>query len=201
MIFGYARVSTDDQTLEQQVAELIKAGVPRENIAEETMSGMRDDRPLFDQLVTRLHPGDTLYFWKLDRVARSFKHLITLVEDWAARGIKFRSLTQPEFQTESATGKLILRMIAAIGEFERDLIVERTKLALSYKKQTLHCGRPFKLSREEEAEVHALIGSGRTVPEIAKLTGLHRATIYRMQRRGANGRSKTEPERKPKEAA
>jgi DNA invertase Pin-like site-specific DNA recombinase len=126
-LLGYARVSTTDQQPHLQVDALEQAGCDR--VFTETASGTRADRPTLEQLLDQLRPGDTLVVWKLDRLGRSLRHLVYTVSGLAGRGIGFRSL-QEAIDTTTPGGKLVFHVFAALAEFERDLIRERTAAGL-----------------------------------------------------------------------
>src|SRR4029453_15645952 len=118
-LLGYARVSTTDQQPHLQVAALERAGCYR--VFPETASGARTDRPTLEQVLDQLRPGDTLVVWKLDRLGRSLRHLAAPITGLANHGIGFRSL-QETIDTTTPGGKLVLRVFAALAEFERDPI-------------------------------------------------------------------------------
>ena len=127
-LLGYARVSTTDQQPGLQVDALERAGCYRVFI--ETASGARTDRPVLEQLLDQLRPGDTVVVWKLNRLGRSLRHLVDTVAGLADRGIGFRSL-QEAIDTTTPGGKLVFHVFAALAEFERDLIRERTIAGLA----------------------------------------------------------------------
>ncbi len=122
-LLGYARVSTADQQPRLQVDALERAGCLR--VFTETGSGALADRPVLEQVLDHLRPGDTLVVWKLDRLGRSLRHLVDTVTALAERGVGFRSL-QEQVDTTTPGGKLVFHVFAALAEFERDLIRERT---------------------------------------------------------------------------
>jgi DNA invertase Pin-like site-specific DNA recombinase len=126
-LLGYARVSTTDQQPQLQVDALQRAGCYR--VFVETASGARSDRPALAQLLDQLRPGDTLVVWKLDRLGRSLRHLVDTITGLADRGIGLRSL-QEAIDTTTPGGKLVFHVFAALAEFERDLIRERTTAGL-----------------------------------------------------------------------
>jgi DNA invertase Pin-like site-specific DNA recombinase len=126
-LLGYARVSTTDQQPQLQVDALEGAGCYR--VFTETGSGARTDRPILEQLLDQLRPGDTLVVWKLDRLGRSLRHLVDTVTTLADRDVEFRSL-QEAIDTTTPGGKLVFHVFAALAEFERDLIRERTAAGL-----------------------------------------------------------------------
>ncbi|MEM7282843.1 MAG: recombinase family protein [Pseudomonadota bacterium] len=129
-VFGYARVSTEEQTLDQQVTALIAVGIPDERIERETISTRRPRRKRLEFSLKRLRPGDTLVVWKLDRIARSMKELLTIMEDLQDRGCGLRSLTE-HIDTSTAAGRLLVNVLAALAQFERDIVSERTKAGMA----------------------------------------------------------------------
>ena len=128
MKIGYCRVSSNDQTLNLQKDALKKAGC--EKIFSDTVSGAKESRPGLAQCLDQLRKGDTLVVWRLDRLGRSLKHLLTLVEDFSTRGIGFVSLTEA-IDTTTSGGKLVFSIFGAIAEFERQIIRERTNAGLA----------------------------------------------------------------------
>jgi DNA invertase Pin-like site-specific DNA recombinase len=128
MLIGYARVSTEDQDPALQLDALRKAGVER--IFEERASGAKDDRPQLAHMLDMTRPGDVLIIWKLDRLGRSLRHLLDVTADLERRGVQFRSLTEA-IDTSTPIGRLFFHLMAALAQFERDLIRERTKAGLA----------------------------------------------------------------------
>jgi DNA invertase Pin-like site-specific DNA recombinase len=137
-LLGYARVSTTDQQPHLQVDALQRAGCYR--VFTETASGARADRPTLEQLLDQLRPGDTLVVWKLDRLGRSLRHLVDTVTALAERGVGFRSL-QEAIDTTTLGGKLAFHVVAALAEFERDLVRERTSAGLAAARAAAAGGR------------------------------------------------------------
>jgi DNA invertase Pin-like site-specific DNA recombinase len=127
MIIGYARVSTQDQNPELQVDALEKVGV--EQVFQEKFTGTLRERPELSQCLRMLRPGDVLVVWKLDRLARSLKDLVDIVQDLQDRDIGFKSLTE-SIDTTSSGGRLVFHIFGALAEFEHDLIRERTMAGL-----------------------------------------------------------------------
>ena len=127
-LLGYARVSTGDQHPDLQVDALEAAGCYR--VFVDTASGALAARPALDQLLDQLRPGDTLVVWKLDRLGRSLRHLVDTIAGLADRGVGFRSL-QEQVDTTTSGGKLVFHIFAALAEFERDLVRERTSAGLA----------------------------------------------------------------------
>lgn len=178
MIFGYARVSTEEQNLDMQVDALKKAGCER--IFEERMSGAKNDRPILAQALENLRPGDTLVVWRLDRLGRSLKHLLAVVEGLADRGVNFKSITEA-MDTATPGGRFIFQVFGAIAEFERNLIRERTMEGLkSARARGRKGGRPKSLTK-------AQIEVGRTLAQNSELSveaicdqlKISKATYYR----------------------
>ena len=135
MLIGYMRVSKADgsQLLDLQKDALLAAGIKEDRIYHDLASGRFDDRPGLLSCIKALQPGNTLVVWKLDRLGRSLKHLVNTVEDLKERGVGFRVLTGQGAQIDTTTpqGKLVFGMFAALAEFERELIIERTKAGLA----------------------------------------------------------------------
>lgn len=143
MLIGYARVSTDEQSVDLQIDALVRAGCER--IFQDTgFSGALQSRPALDEALMRARSGDTLVTWRLDRLGRSLSHLISLVTDLEKRGIAFRSLSDA-IDTSTASGRLQFHMMGALAEFERSLISERTKAGMAAAKvRGVQLGRPIK---------------------------------------------------------
>jgi DNA invertase Pin-like site-specific DNA recombinase len=177
-MLGYARVSTTDQQPHLQVDALQRAGCYR--VFVEAASGARADRPTLEQLLDQLRPGDTVVVWKLDRLGRSLRHLVDTVTGLAERGIGFRSL-QEAIDTTTAGGKLVFHVFAALAEFERDLIRERTSAGLAAARaRGRHGGRPSVLTGHKLEVAREMYTSGQyTVAAIATTLGVSRASIYR----------------------
>jgi len=180
MLFGYARVSTQDQQLHLQLDDLEKAGCER--VFQEKISSAKD-RPQLKLLIDTLRSGDTVVVWKLDRLGRSLKELIGLVNDFQARGIGFRSL-HDAIDTTTAQGRLIFNLFASLAEFERDLIRERTRAGLSAARaRGRRGGRPKGLGKATLAKAQAARTlyekREKTAEEIGQVLGISRATVYR----------------------
>jgi DNA invertase Pin-like site-specific DNA recombinase len=179
---GYARVSTDDQDAQLQLDALHAAGCVK--IFTDKASGKTTDgRPELDALLEYVRPGDVVTVWKLDRMARSVVDLIKLIDGLATRGIGFKVLTGAlsGIDTTTADGRLFLTMIAGFAEFERSLIVERTKAGLeAAKAQGRTGGRPSALTADQVTIAKALKNSGKSLAEIAKALGVGKTTIHRV---------------------
>ncbi len=175
---GYARVSTDDQNLDLQRDALQRAGCHR--VYEERASGKSADRPQLDECLADLRPGDTLIVWRLDRLGRSLPDLVRIVGDLEQRGVGFESLAE-HIETSSATGKLVFHVFAALAEFERNLIRERTRAGLDAARARGRTGgRKPKIGDKERREIRALYDA-KTVPvsDIARRYGVSRTTLYK----------------------
>lgn len=177
MLIGYARVSTQDQDPALQHDALTQAGC--EQIYTEKASGAKRDRPELHAALTYMRAGDTLVVWKLDRLARSLRQLIETVEDLEQRGIGFRSLTET-IDTTTSSGKLIFHIFAALAEFERSIIRERTRAGLEAARARGRTGgRPPALSDDDIAVAKALLRDPDiTVAEVARRLGVSRSALY-----------------------
>jgi DNA invertase Pin-like site-specific DNA recombinase len=177
-LLGYARVSTTDQQPQLQVDALQRAGCYR--VFTETASGARTDRATLEKVLDQLRPGDTLVIWKLDRLGRSLRHLVDTVTGLAERGLGFRSL-QEAIDTTTPGGKLVFHVFAALAEFERDLIRERTTAGLAaVRARGRQGGRPSVLTGHKLQVAEEMYASGQyTMAAIAKTLGVSRASIYR----------------------
>lgn len=183
-LIGYARVSTEDQSLALQLDALQAAGCGR--VFEDTASGARSDRAGLKEAVSACVSGDVLTVWKLDRLGRSLPDLVDLVEALKARGVGLKVLTGAgaSIDTTRAEGRLIFGIFAALAEFERELIRERTKAGMqAAKRRGRHVGRPRKLTAHQLAHARALIEGGKEKGEVAALLGVGKATL----RRALNG--------------
>lgn len=176
MLIGYARVSTDDQTLDLQRDALRAEGCER--IFEDKASGA-GDRPGLHDALTHLRAGDTLVVWRLDRLGRSLKDLIARAEALRTQGVGLRSLKEA-IDTDSSTGQLVFHIFGALAEFERALIRERTNAGLKAARARGRMGgRPKKLDAKRRDQVVDLYQSRKhTVKEICELVDISRATLY-----------------------
>src|SRR5271170_2730577 len=148
MKYGYARVSTDDQNPALQLAALKKAGC-KTVFKDEGLSGATTKRPALLRCLKKLEHGDTLIVWKLDRLGRSLRDLITILDDLRARGVKFHSLTEA-IDTATPTGRAMWQMIGVLAELERSLISERTRAGVkAAQRRGVKFGRKVKLSSEQ----------------------------------------------------
>jgi DNA invertase Pin-like site-specific DNA recombinase len=174
---GYARVSTDDQNLDLQIDALRLAGCER--IFREKKSGASRQRPRLNAALAALRPGDTLVVWKLDRLGRSFRHLVDVIETLEDEGKLFVS-TSDGIDTSTPTGKLVCRIISAISDFERSLIVERTRAGMAAaKKRGKALGRRRAISPEQISQARLLQQAHLSLPCIARQLAVNRTTLWR----------------------
>lgn len=178
-LIGYARVSTQGQDLAQQRATLNDAGCTR--IFEEKISGAKRDRPELERLLDHLRAGDVVTVTRLDRLARSTRDLLEIAERIREAGAGLRSLAEPWADTTTPAGRMVLTVFAGIADFERSLIVERTNAGrIAAKARGVRFGPRPSLSVEQVAHARQLIEQGdKPVAEVARLLGVHRATLYR----------------------
>jgi DNA invertase Pin-like site-specific DNA recombinase len=177
MLIGYARVSTLDQNSALQLDALKAAGCER--IFEEKASGAKEDRPELAKALDHMRKGDVLVVWKLDRLARSLKQLVLVLEDLGKRGVGFRCLA-PAIDTTSPEGRLLYSITGAFAEFEREIIRQRTKAGLKAAlTRGRKGGRPKALSHEDLAKARAILRDPLiSVAAVAGLFGISRTTIY-----------------------
>lgn len=186
MLIGYARVSTDDQTLDLQRDALQAAGCGR--IFEDKAGGAKADRPGLRAALDHLRGGDTLVVWRLDRLGRSLKDLILRAEVLREQEVGFRSL-QENIDTDSASGQLIFHIFGALAQFERTLIRERTRAGLSAARaRGRKGGRRKRLDAKQRAHAVDLYKSRRhTAKEVCALMGISRSTLYAYVEEFSNG--------------
>jgi len=179
LLLGYARVSTDDQDLTNQRAELQAAGCTK--LFSEKITGTQRDRPELDRMLDHLRAGDVVTVTRLDRLARSTRDLLDIAEQLQAKGAGLRSLAEPWADTTTPAGRMVLTVFAGIAEFERSLIIDRTRRGReAAKARGVKCGPRPTLSLVQIEHARELIDlEGRTVKETAALLGVHRSTLYR----------------------
>src|SRR5579872_4295034 len=175
MQIGYARVSTDDQDTAAQVAALKAAGCER--TYREKASGGRWDRPELHRLLDQLRKGDVLVVWKLDRLSRSLRDVLIIMERLAEAKAGFRSLTEA-IDTTTAAGRMMMQMVGSFAEFERAMLRERTKIGLEVARREGRIGgRRPKLTPHQQDEIVRMVAQGRkTAADAARLFGVHPAT-------------------------
>ena len=179
-LIGYARVSTVDQNLDLQLDGLKTAGC--QEIFTDKASGAARSRPGLDKCLKCLQAGDTLIVWRLDRLGRSLRHLLEVVGKLTEQGIGFRSVRDGAIDTTASTGKLVFHIFAALAEFERDLIRERTKAGLLAARGRGRIGGRPKVTADKPRvvvanEMHR--GQKLTVEDICETLGISRSTFYR----------------------
>lgn len=182
MLIGYARVSTNDQDTEAQVAALTKCGC--ELLFQEKASGGRWDRPELHRLLGQLRKGDVLVVWKLDRLSRSLKDVLNIMEKIALVEAGFRSLTEA-IDTASPAGRMMMQIVGTFAEFERAMLRERTHIGLNAaRKQGRIGGRRPKLKTNQQQEIVKLVSSGqKTAADAARLFNIHPSTVSRLLKR------------------
>lgn len=177
MLIGYARVSTQGQDLAQQRATLAEAGCTR--IFEEKISGAKRDRPELQKLLDHIRQGDVVMVTRLDRLARSTSDLLHIGELLETAGAGLKSLAEPWADTTTPAGKMVLTIFAALADFERSLILERTSSGrAAAKARGVKFGPPPALTAEQIAHARELRET-KSAAEVARLLGVHRATVYR----------------------
>ena len=179
MIYGYARVSTDGQTLDAQREALIAAGA--EKVFAETASGAKSDRAELAKVLTHVGKGDTLLVTRLDRLARSTLNLLNILDDLSRREVMFRSLTEGWADTTTPHGRLTITILGGVAEFERELIRTRTgegRARAKARGQSL--GRRPTLTRHQQDEVRHRKLAGESVREIARSYNVSASTISRV---------------------
>jgi DNA invertase Pin-like site-specific DNA recombinase len=185
MLIGYMRVSKADgsQTTDLQHDALIAAGVAADHIYEDRASGKLDARPGLDAALKALREGDTLVVWKLDRLGRDLRHLVNTVHDLAKRGVGFKVISGhgASIDTTTPAGKLVFGIFAALAEFERELISERTKAGLaSARARGRSGGAPYKMTVTKLRLAMAAMGQPETkVGDLCNDLGITRQTLYR----------------------
>ncbi|HYD75318.1 recombinase family protein [Ramlibacter sp.] len=190
--FAYCRVSTSDQTTDNQLQEVIQAGFavdPRRVVAE-TISGSvpTSERPGFNRLVDKLEEGDVLVVTKLDRLGRNAMDVRATVEALAGLGVRVHCLALGGIDLTSAAGKMTMGVIAAVAEFERDLLIERTQAGLARAKaEGKLLGRPSALTDKQRHEVRARLARGESVAAVAREYGTSRQTVMRTRGTAAHG--------------
>ena len=181
-LIGYARVSTTDQELNLQIDALLANGVEKRNLYCDKISGAKEDRPGLAACNEALQRGDTLVVWRLDRLGRSMRHLVNMIEELKERGIGFRSISDGMIDTTSASGELVLNIFSALAQFERRLIQERTKAGLAAARARGHKGGRRPLDRDDPKVVLAnklFCDKSISVDDICDTLKISRTTLYR----------------------
>jgi DNA invertase Pin-like site-specific DNA recombinase len=195
-LVGYARVSTEDQSLALQTDALTRAGVLADNLHIEKVSAVSHKRPALELAIKDLREGDTLLVWKLDRLARSMRQLYDRLDQIYAKGASFRSLTE-DFDFNTITGKLIIAVLGAIAQFERQIIGQRTAAGIAALKARKGAGHKWGRELYMTPERVKLVGdylNGRngkkqlSGPKVAEKLGVSTASIYAFWKQSGKGR-------------
>lgn len=181
-LIGYARVSTRDQNLEAQLEQLKTVGCKR--IFQEKVSGAKRDRPELEALLQWVQgedgAGDVVVVTKLDRIARSMRDLWDIIEQLQAKKVGFKVLNNPDLNTTSATGKLMLSILGAVAQFEREMLLERQAEGIEIaKREGKYTGRQPTALRQAE-KVLELLAAGKSKLEVAKELGIGKSSVYRI---------------------
>ena len=178
-VWGYARVSREDQQLALQLDALAAAGVPHGNIIKDKESGIRQ-RPAFDALLKRLQPGDSLVAWKVDRLGRDALAALTIARDLDRRGVRI-VITTLGVDSSTPAGRMVFGVLAQLAEFERATLIERTNAGLAAaRKRGTHLGRRFRLSPHQQKEARRMRAEeGKTYAQLAALFRVSRSVAWR----------------------
>lgn len=184
MKIGYARVSTPEQNIGSQIDELRNFGCDK--IFQDIGSGVKVDRNGLEELKAHLREGDVVVVLKIDRIFRSLKNLVELIDYFNEHKIGFKSLTEPEFDTTSPNGKFLVQIFGAVAEFERNLISERTKIGLkNAKRRKIHLGRPKGPKKENIQKYHfanhLYNNQSLSIIEACKQAQISKASFYRIE--------------------
>ncbi|MFC5875212.1 Site-specific DNA recombinase [Chryseobacterium arachidis] len=185
MTVGYARVSTSEQNISTQIEMLKENGC--EKIFTDIASGVREDRTGLNEMLSYLRKDDIIMVYKTDRIFRSLKNMIDLIEKFNEKGVFFKSITEPAFDTTSANGKFIIQIFGAVAEFERNLISERTKFGLEgARKRKKLLGRPTGSSptniEKYQYAKHLYDNKNIPIDKACKQAGISKATFYRIDK-------------------
>ncbi|GAB3591373.1 recombinase family protein [Acetobacter peroxydans] len=181
-IYGYARVSTRDQSTDMQVTRLLESGIPKERIFTENISGATEDRPELNKLLNLLHKGDVVTVWKVDRLGRRTAHLARLLEEFNEKGITVRSLTEG-VDTSDRSSRVSYLLMSVIAQNERETINERIRCGIDHaQKYGTKSGRPIGRPKVSSVKVqHALelLASGKSYRHACSIAGVSLATLVR----------------------
>lgn len=180
MLIGYARVSRSEQNIGLQVDALLKAGVDESRIHQEHLSGVKSDRPALRAAFSYLREGDTFVVWKLDRLGRSLKDLITILEELDKRKIQFKSITEG-IDTNTSIGRMMFQIFGVIAEFERAVLIERTMAGLEAAKlRGKKPGRKITHNNRTMEQVREAVEiEGKSIAQVCEEFGISRGTYYR----------------------
>ena len=185
MKVGYARVSTQEQFLENQIRLLNESGC--EKVYTDIASGVREDRDGLKEMISYLRPGDMVVVYKIDRIFRSLKNLVNLIDHFNRHQVQFKSLSEPEFDTTSSNGKFLLQIFGAVAEFERNLISERTRVGLTNaRKRKKLLGRPKGAKKEtiEKYRYAQHLYDAKNIPidKACNMAGISKTSFYRIDK-------------------
>lgn len=189
-LVGYARVSTEDQSLDLQIDALTRAGVLPDNMHVEKISGASKHRPALEFAIKDLREGDTLVVWRLDRLARSMRQLYATLDQIIAKGASFRSLSE-NFDINQAMGRLYLAVAGAFAEFERELISERTRAgiaAVRARREGSSWGPKVYMTPDRIKRVGELLNGGMSGPAVARKMQISTASVYAHWKQSGHGR-------------
>lgn len=189
-LIGYARVSTEDQTLNLQLDALERAGVDRDNVYVEKVSTRKAKRRMLEIALRELRPGDTFVVWRLDRIARNVREIYEVLDQINDAGAAFRSLTE-NFDFSTSTGKLMLTIMAAMAEFERNLISDRTAAGMkAARERGVVPGRKQKFTPDLQRKAEKMLLKGFSRAEVARQCGIAVNTLgqYFKSKRLKNGK-------------
>lgn len=179
--YGYARVSTADQEVTLQMDALAAVGCDR--VFVDRASGARSDRPELARLLELLLPGDTVVVWRLDRLGRSLRDLLDLIDGLEKAGVGFRDLSQSGLDTTTPNGRLVFTVFAALAEFERALVRERTLAGLAAAAaRGRKGGRPSAVTGDQAAAARAIVADGGSIRSAAGVLGVSRSALHRALR-------------------
>lgn len=182
-LYGYARVSTNEQELNLQLDALQKDGCEDAHIFTDKISGAKAQRPGLDACLAKLQSGDTLLVWRLDRLGRSMPHLVKLVEDLRERGVGFRSICDGVIDTTTASGELVFNIFSSLAQFERRLIQERTRAGLSAARARGKLGGRKKITvKDPRVKMAKTLYADKSleINAICKQMKISRSTLYRL---------------------
>jgi len=189
MIIGYARVSTKEQNIDSQIDLLQKSGC--EKIYCDIGSGVKEDRPGLMNLLEHARRDDVILVYKIDRIFRSLKNLVTLIDKFNDTGVNFKSLSEPMFDTTTSSGKFLFQIFGAVAEFERNLIRERTIIGLNAaRKRKKLLGRPKGITRKTEEKYryanYLYVKENISIDAACKKANISKSTFYRIDKYGNN---------------
>lgn len=197
-LYGYARVSTDDQELALQLDALKQAGCSEQNIYTDKVSGAKAERPGLNAVLGQLNHGDTLLVWRLDRLGRSMPHLVSLIEELRERGIGFRSICDGVIDTTTASGELVFNIFSSLAQFERRLVQERTRAGLKAARARGKKGGRKRITPDDpRVKMARRLHEDKSLPinSICKQMQISRTTFYRLLSVGDDQQKQTSREK------